>query len=36
MKYSVIEDAFMFVSMSPPDEHYAYLPNDRSTAARGR
>jgi hypothetical protein len=25
MKYSVIEDAFMFVSMSPPDEHYAYL-----------
>jgi hypothetical protein len=25
MKYSDIEDAFLFVSMSPPDEHYAYL-----------
>ena len=25
MKYSDIEDAFMFVSMSPPHEHYAYL-----------
>ncbi len=25
MKYSDIENAFMFVSMSPPDEHYAYL-----------
>jgi hypothetical protein len=25
MKYSDIEDAFMFVSMSPPEEHYAYL-----------
>jgi hypothetical protein len=25
MKYSNVEDAFMFVSMSPPEEHYAYL-----------
>jgi len=25
MKYSDVEDAFMFVSMSPPEEHYAYL-----------
>ena len=25
MKYSDIEDAFLFVSMSPPYEHYAYL-----------
>ena len=25
MKYSDIEDAFLFVSMSPPHEHYAYL-----------
>jgi len=25
MKYSDIEDAFLFVSMSPPEEHYAYL-----------
>jgi hypothetical protein len=30
MKYSVIEDAFMFVSMSPPDEHYAYLNKETS------
>jgi hypothetical protein len=25
MKYLDIEDAFLFVSMSPPNEHYAYL-----------
>jgi hypothetical protein len=25
MKYSDIEDAFLFVSMSPPHEHYAYI-----------
>jgi hypothetical protein len=25
MKYTDIEDAFMFVSMSPPHEHYAYI-----------
>ena len=25
MKYSDVENAYMFVSMSPPDEHYAYL-----------
>lgn len=25
MKYSDIEDAFLFVSMAPPFEHYAYL-----------
>ena len=25
MKYSDVEDAFMFVSMSPAEEHYAYL-----------
>ena len=25
MKYSDIEDAFMFVSMFPPHEHYAYF-----------
>ncbi len=25
MKYSDIENAFLFVSMAPPDEHYAYL-----------
>lgn len=28
MKYSDVEDAFMFVSMSPPEEHYAYLNNE--------
>jgi len=25
MKYSDVENAFMFVSMSPPDENYAYF-----------
>ena len=25
MKYPDVENAYMFVSMSPPDEHYAYL-----------
>ena len=25
MKYSDIEDAFLFVSMAPPEEHFAYL-----------
>lgn len=25
MKYLDVENAYMFVSMSPPDEHYAYL-----------
>ena len=32
MKYSDIEDAFMFVSMSPPDEHYAYLNKETGEA----
>jgi hypothetical protein len=25
MKYSDVENAYMFVSMSPPDDYYAYL-----------
>ncbi len=32
MKYSDIEDAFMFVSMSPPDENYAYLNKETGEA----
>ena len=32
MKYSDIEDAFMFVSMSPPHEHYAYLNRETGEA----
>lgn len=32
MKYSDIEDAFMFVSMAPPHEHYAYLKKETGEA----
>jgi len=29
MKYSDIEEAFMFVSMAPPEEHTAYLDKEK-------
>lgn len=32
MKYSDIEDAFLFVSAAPPDEHYAYINKETGEA----
>jgi len=32
MKYSDIEDAFLFVSAAPPSEHYAYLNKETGKA----
>jgi hypothetical protein len=32
MKYSDLEDAFLFVSSAPPEEHYAYLNKETGEA----